>query len=289
MTCGNVSVLSTSCADLATYLPFVATFHRTVEQSAFGSLPSALTASVILMSSDDPALGSDRFPGLRKPRFTCPTCDAYAHHVWGDILVQKNNRPTTHLQITMKSGSPISRWMAAQCASCNDWSVWFDDTMVHPAGRVGPPPHLDMPAEVRDLYEEASSVGETSRRAAAALARAVVEQLLKHLDPQAPKKAKLDARIERIRDQVSTSLGQMLDVVRATGNSSLHGDETPTDLVVILLDDQEGAEMLELLLETANDLVDEMITRPRRKSELWDKLSPGIKASIQSKSQTQST
>lgn len=33
-----------------------------------------------------------------------------------------------------------------------------------------------------------------------------------------------------------------------------------------------------MLLETANDLVDELITRPRRVRELWERLPEGVKA-----------
>ncbi len=154
--------------------------------------------------------------------------------------------------------------------------------MIYPRAQLGGPPHPDMPGEVRDLYEEAASVAPVSRRAGAALARATVERLIKLLDPDAPRKAdKLDHRIERIRGRVSPPVAEMLDVVRVTGNKALHVEDDPAELVVLALDDKEGPQLLELLLDTANDLVDELITKPKTTSTYWAKLPPGIQAQLQ--------
>jgi hypothetical protein len=73
----------------------------------------------------------------------------------------------------------------------------------------------------------------------------------------------------------------MLDVVRVTGNGALHVDDEPGALVVMALDDQEGPQLLELLLEVANDLVDKLITKPKAARALWDKIPSGIKAQLQ--------
>jgi hypothetical protein len=90
--------------------------------------------------------------------------------------------------------------------------------MVYPHRHLGAPPHPDMPAQVRSLYQEAAAVAAVSRRAGAALARATIELLLKKIDPAAPNNARLDGRIQRIQRSVSTPLTQLLDVVRFTGN-----------------------------------------------------------------------
>jgi uncharacterized protein DUF4145 len=113
-------------------------------------------------------------------------------------------------------------------------ALWRHDQLVYPPARLVTQPHPDMPSEVRVLYEEAAAVGPVSRRAGAVLARATVERLIKHLDPDAPKGANLDKRIERIKARgVSTSVGEMLDVVRVTGNHALHVDDQPGELVVL--------------------------------------------------------
>ncbi|KOX16194.1 hypothetical protein ADK67_40285 [Saccharothrix sp. NRRL B-16348] len=133
---------------------------------------------------------------------------------------------------------------------------------------------------MRELYEESRTVAGVSRRAGAALARATVERLIKTLDPDAPKKAKLDQRIDRIRDRLTPQTAQLLDVLRVTGNGALHVDDEPGELVVMALDDKEGPELLELLLETANDLVEEMIARPTTVGGLWQRIPEGIRNRI---------
>lgn len=110
------------------------------------------------------------------------------------------------------------------------------------------------------------------------MARAAVESLIKSVDRDAAKKATLEERIRRLQGRVSTPLGRMFDVVRVTGNSALHQSvETPAELVVIALDDEEGPQLVSLLLEAANDLVEELITRPRVAAELWSKLPAAIR------------
>jgi Domain of unknown function (DUF4145) len=250
----------------------------------------------------------DRVPSLNRPSFHCPGCGAFAHQWWVDLgyvneaenefaglerySTLQGSRPEPPEQppdqADLWAARPVSqmpiyvaRWRAAQCASCEQWSIWFDDKMVHPARPAGAPPHQDMPVGVRDLYREAAAVAAVSRRAGAALARATVERLVKELDPDAPRRARLDQRIGRLRDRVSTPLAQLLDVVRFVGNGALHVDEQPDELVIITMDDTTGPALVEMMLQVANDLVDELITRPKTTSGYWDKLPDGVKAALQ--------
>lgn len=171
-------------------------------------------------------------------------------------------------------------WSETVCSNCERPTVWRAAQMIYPQSRLGPNPHADMPVEVRALYEESRVVAGVSRRAGAALARATVERLIKTLDPDAPKNAKLDQRIERIRPQLTPQTAQLLDVLRVTGNGALHVDDEPGELVVMALDDEEGPALLELLLETANDLVEEMIARPTTVGGLWQRLPEGVRNRI---------
>lgn len=154
--------------------------------------------------------------------------------------------------------------------------------MVYPVQvRLGSAAHDDMPPQVRELYEEAAAVAVVSPRAGAAFARVTVERLIKHLDPDALRSAMLEQRIARIKRQgISTSLGRMLDVVRVVGNGAVHVKDEPNDLVVLVLDDEQGPEFVNLLLQVTNDLVDELITKSRIVEELWEKIPEVIRARI---------
>jgi hypothetical protein len=215
-------------------------------------------------------------PELDKDGFDCPRCGLWAHQHWATKNIQET------MDYTAVDGSPrkTSMWKESLCARCGDPSLWRGDQMVYPLARLGSSAHEDMPDPVRELYEEAATVAAVSRRAGAALARATVERLLRHLDTDAPKKATLESRIDRIRNQVGTPLGQRLDIVRVLGNGMLHVDGDPGDLVVMALDDDEGPALIELLLDTANDLVDELIARPQHTKSLWAKLPDGIREKL---------
>jgi hypothetical protein len=123
-------------------------------------------------------------------------------------------------------------------------------------------PHEDMPESVRELYNEARAVVGISRRAGAALARGSLERLLKTLDPDAGR-VNLDERIARMGERVSAPLWQLLTALRHIGNKSLHVDDEPDEAVTVFLGD-EDAGISELLFAAVNDLVDELITRPKR-------------------------
>lgn len=78
--------------------------------------------------------------------------------------------------------------------------------------------------------------------------------------------------MDRIIGRVSTSVARLLDLVRVIGNGAVHVDDDPHEIVVLVLDDEEGAELVELLLDTSNYLVEELIARPKETQRLWDRL-----------------
>ncbi len=209
------------------------------------------------MSDDEREPAYDHRPVFRKNGFDCPRCGLWVHQFWSRLQVNEFEEVETG-QGTQRA----SMWWEARCQHCDLPSIWRDQQMIFPLAKVGATPSPDMPVAARELYEEAAAVAVVSRRAGAALARAMVERLVKELDPDAPARATLEQRIARIRPGVTTSLAKMLDVVRVTGNQALHAQDQPGELVVLVLDDAEGPQLVELLLETANDLVDELVTRP---------------------------
>lgn len=237
-----------------------------------------------VMTSSTP----DQMPAFQRPRFACPhlDCGAFAQHSW--ILACRRVGSNGYVEHTLPlqfdpevpGGDPDdgARWFAAECGSCDQISLWLDERMVYPSrDRLGAPAHVDLPPSVRELYTEAASVAPRSRRAGAALARAAVERLLRHLDPEAPKSASLKKRIERIQSRVSSHLAQQLHVLRVTGNGAVHVDEQPDSIVLLMLDDEEGPALLEILLDTVNQLTEELVTRPRVAKTLFDQLPEKVR------------
>ncbi len=127
-----------------------------------------------------------------------------------------------------------------------------------------------MPGAARELFDEARLVLSESRRAAAALARASLEALLKHQFPESQAK-NLQTRIGELESKVNSSLWRVLTALRVVGNDSLHGDHD--DLVVMYLTG-DAAEVVEPFFGAINALVEELITQPRKADELYNLIPP---------------
>ncbi|WP_166871520.1 DUF4145 domain-containing protein [Salinibacterium sp. ZJ450] len=135
-----------------------------------------------------------------------------------------------------------------------------------------------MPAAARELYTEAADVLAISKRAATARASATLERLLRELDPDAGKVSLAD-RIDPVLGRVSTPLDEMLAVIRHVGNKSLHVEDEPDDVTMLVLDPNEE-EIVELIFESINDLVDELITRPARSRAICERVPERVRAMV---------
>jgi hypothetical protein len=222
-------------------------------------------------TQDDDNLNTSRVPALRKDGFDCPRCGAYASQSWASL-----NRVNSTFYDSRRG---IGQWTSAQCGRCYDYSVWRDERMVYPTSGLAPVAHPQMPPEARVLYEEAREVVGISRRAGTALARAALERLLRTLDPIAGKQPNLATRIERILPSVPGPLAQMLTVIRVAGNSTLHVADEPDEILVLVLDPGE-TEVVELIFETINDLVEELIAKPAKVTNLYSKIPASMRERV---------
>lgn len=248
-------------------------------------------------------------PGRRPNRnlraFTCPTCGAFSAQTWHALGYQESEpfgnqepwfRELEEAAELDDQDAPWNQpnpfvdqpdpwivdgiWATAQCAVCEALTIWRHAGIVYPGVKGAPAAHPDMPSTAAQLYDEARSVVAISRRAGAAMARATLERLLRDLDPEATSNLPLDRRIERILGQVSSGLGKVLDVIRHAGNKSVHVAERSDDGVLVLILDQEDEAIVEVLFSAINQVVDELVTRPRQYSELFDQLPEAVRRGI---------
>ena len=210
---------------------------------------------------------AERTPEFGRTSFDCPRCNAYAKQTrekltWdtfiGPVEVFDEKRDGSDVTKPLPAGF----WSSVQCSACDDYSIWRDKVLIYPRASGIAPPASDMPPEVAILYNEARDVMAVARRAGAALARATLEHLLKSLDDTQPKRANLADRIDAVHGKVSSSLGEMLTVIRHVGNQALHGSGIPDDAVVLILDETQ-TELVDLIFESINELVDELVTKPK--------------------------
>lgn len=171
------------------------------------------------------------------------------------------------------------RWFGSTCVGCEKGAVWRQGQLVFPLSSSVDRPHVDMPPDARELYEEARNTYPVSRRAAAALARASLESLLRELTPEQPR-ASLDELIASLSGLVNRRMWEVLTALRVLGNSTLHSQES--DIKTIYMS-EEATELVDVIFGAINELVDELVTRPAQSKNLYDMLPPGVRESAERK------
>ena len=219
--------------------------------------------------------------------FVCPWCGSNSQQDWSDLVVVEHydngDEPyflkatdTPMSRATQIMGGPDDRptWARSTCFSCKQSCMWRGQDLIYPEHNPFPDPSPDMQLAAKALFIEARDVAPRSRRAAAALGRASLEALLKEIRPALA--GRLDDRIAGLHDEVSTTLWAGLTVLRHAGNKALHGtDGDIDDVVALVLDDADG-QTLGLILNTVNQLTDELITRPKQTAALFGDLPSGV-------------
>lgn len=232
---------------------------------------------------------TDRVPKLRAESFECPRCGAFAHQDWewimlgnesGDFEVFQDEPLSPSDAYSNPARARKLQWHSSLCFSCKKYTVWRGSSIIFPPhSKDSLSPHALMSAKSSELFGEATEVLPISPRAAAALARAAMESELRLLLDD--RRSNLHGLIGKLSDKISTSLWQALTVLRETGNKALHGDKD-SGVVAILLDESD-AELTPFLLSAVNQIVDEMVARPKLAEDLYGLLPDGVREAAERK------
>lgn len=227
-------------------------------------------------------------PARNKNAFSCPHCGAYAHQEHYCLYAGLPGITETLAEITARAltswagpggevdkGQPILSKIepkvmhcydllnvsSKKCVHCYQMSIWVRDELVWPRRGAGPFPNPDLPPEVLQVYEEASSILDLSPRASCALSRLAIELLCKHVGATGKT---LDNRIGCLVERgLKQKVQQMLDYVRVVGNDAVHAGQ------MVMTDTRADAE---ILLKLVNEIADEIITQPEHIDELYNTL-----------------
>ncbi len=198
-------------------------------------------------------------PKFHANAFNCPFCNAYAHFYWGMFLTN-NNQNSGH-------------W-GAKCSHCNQWTVWVNsgenNVLVFPKKITAPLPSLDMPENCRADFEEARNISAESPKAAAALLRLIVQKLCVHFGE--PGKNLNEDIGSLVKKGLDSKIQRALDIVRVTGNHSLHPGEMSVE---------DNPEIASRLFEVVNMIVYEMITKPNELARFYGELPEKERDKIQ--------
>jgi hypothetical protein len=198
-------------------------------------------------------------PTFNKEAFHCPHCHVYSVMKW-ERLLRHGAAEITESFIVQSS-----------CTHCNKSSYWFSHPkevgrpthgkMISPELVSAPLPHADMPADVKEDYEEARHIATHSPRAAAALLRLAIQKLCVHLGE--PGKS-LDDDIESlVQKGLPVLIQQALDILRVIGSHAIaRGEINSADVTTVASS----------LFELVNHIVDARITHPSKLQVIFNKL-----------------
>ncbi len=204
----------------------------------------------------------------KHPTFTCPHCFQISSHRWQFAYGPLGTTPSFKSSNPEKPKHPFNDNLLGiiktMCSKCDGPSYWLrskngEELQVYPSNSTNyPQPHEDMPEHIRNTYIEAGSVLHLSLGASAALSRLTLENLLAHIGYD---QGTLFNRIEKIcaNQDISSILRKKLDIVRLIGNKGTH---------VGSISFTEKPDTPILLLTIINDIVDDLITKPKSLASL---------------------
>lgn len=207
-------------------------------------------------------------PYVSGAAYVCPHCTAMS------------DMTTTHEdRYGRLFASGEHQYTLRKCSTCGQPHLFMGGDLVWPAypKALIPAAPADMTCQARELYEEARAVLPISRRAAAALARASLEVLLKAITPDVD--GGLNALIAAQRARASDSTWQLMTLVRVVGNSAVHADQDET-LMALLLDDDQ-ASLVQPILTCVLNVYRELVEAPSRLQEAWEVVPPAKRAAAE--------
>ena len=228
-----------------------------------------------------PALGSDAY--------NCPHCSAYSHQTWhrgrtyevdsNDIRDSSIAHLSREILFTIQSIESsktlgqqipgIGGLTISKCEHCSKPTLWLGEVILWPKHGTAPPPHPDLPADIRCDYEEASTIAGDSPRGAAALLRLAIEKLCRHL--AGSDKSLNDSIKSLVRKGLDKEIQEAMDIVRVIGNHAVHPGQ---------IDLQDKPDTAETLFHLVNLVVEVMISRQRQIAELFETLPQSERTKI---------
>jgi hypothetical protein len=191
-------------------------------------------------------------PAFKQSSFNCPNCGAFAQQFWTGVMGANEN-----------SFGPKTDVFMATCSHCNQQSYWREKSMIYPLTSSAPLPNTDMPEDVKQDYQEARNIVNSSPRGAAALLRLAIQKLCVHLGESG----------ENINNDIGSlvkkglpdRIQKALDSVRVVGNNAVHPG------VLDLKDDVLTAHKL---FAFVNMICDSMITQPKELDKFYSDVIP---------------
>jgi Domain of unknown function (DUF4145) len=169
-----------------------------------------------------------------------------------------------------KSVERVNNLNLSQCRSCKGYSLWRQEQVIYPNSKFKLEPNIDLAEDIKQDFNEACAVLETSARSAAALLRLCIQKLCKQLG--LPGKDLNKDISELVKRGINAKVQRALDIVRVIGNESVHPG------TIDLRDNRETAEQL---FQLVNMIAFDMITHPKELDKLYSELPEAKRKAIE--------
>ncbi|EHC5633111.1 TPA: DUF4145 domain-containing protein [Campylobacter coli] len=188
-------------------------------------------------------------PVFRQDSFHCPHCNVYSHIKWEDTCLN-----FYHVEYLCS---------IAFCNHCKKYSIWLNETkeMLYPKTINVPLPNEDLKENIKQIYNEAAIILNDSPRAACALMRLALQELMKELGEKGKDLASdiLNLKNKGLDEQIIKAC----EIVRIVGNNAVHPG---------IIDINDNPEIAYCLFEMINLIAEKLITQKIKTEKLFNKI-----------------
>lgn len=141
--------------------------------------------------------------------------------------------------------------------------------MLYPLGSARPPVPPTVPEPITQDYKEACLIEPLSKKAAAALARRCLQNLLRDPNAGNVKRGNLSKEIDQVIPKLPSALAESIDTIRQVGNWGAHPEKYKNTGEIVDVEPQEA----EWSLNALEELFDHYYVKPQRIKHQRDELN----------------